>query len=111
MAFIVNEEGDKIENGPRIDYSLNVFGPFDTEEDAIKWAESEAKKRWESPVGEASKIAEAGKHYYSNRSEWPGRIPLPLHTMYPGGPDEDDVYFWFDDCYFFVRELTSPNAA
>ena len=110
MAFIVNEWGDKIEDGPRINYSLNVFGPFDTKEDAIKWAESEAKKRWESPVGEASKIAEAGEHY-SNRREWDGRISLPLHTMYPGELDEDDVFFWFDDCYFVVRELTSPNAA
>lgn len=107
MAFIVNEWGDKIEDGPTINYSLNVFGPFDTKEDATKWAESEAKKRWESPVGEASKIAAAD----SNRREWPGRIPLPLHTMYPGEAFEDDVFFWFDDCYFVVRELTSPNAA
>lgn len=109
MAFIVNEWGSKNEDGPRINYSLSMFGPFDTKEDAIKWAESEAKRRWESPVGEASKTKEAG-FLYSNRSEWDGRIPLPLHTMCPDEPDLAD-HFWYDDCYFVVRELTSPNAA
>lgn len=80
------------------DTTINVFGPFDSEEAARNWAESEATKQWESPSGVTSKAFESER--LLNATE----ILLPLARNPYGFPESDN--HWFS-----VKELTSPNAA
>ena len=109
MAFIVNEVGSESDDGPTVITTLNTFGPFDSEEVAYKWAKSEATKRWESPSGLAAKAFETEEWYSDRRRPHSDRLrplSLPLCRMY-----NDEPEYIYEDCWFFVKELTSPNAA
>lgn len=98
MAFIVSEFGSESDDGPTVTTILNVFGPFNTEEDSIKWAKAEVVKRWQN-----APLSPEWARYAEDEVD---ELTLPLLPMY-----EETNDFWYERCWFSVTELTSPDAA